>query len=86
MRTQTRDTGTSNYGCRNRLVAPPWVTFKGTESTCLENLQPGRSYELHVTHYGATIGQRHAHRGHHVPAPTSALTCFEYLVGAVICT
>ena len=63
---------------------PPGVTIKGTEFT-FENLQPARSYELQVTHYGATTASetRTVTTG---AAPTSALTCFEYLVGAVICT
>ena len=51
----------------------------------LENLQASRSYEVQVTHYGATTAsdtRTVATR----PAPTSALTCIEYLVGAVVCT
>ena len=62
----------------------PWVTIKGTEST-FENLQPARSYELQVTHYGATTASETRTVATR-PAPTSALTCIEYLVGAVICT
>ena len=51
----------------------------------LENLQASRSYEVQVTHYGATIaGETRTVVTR--PAPTSALTCIEYLVGAVICT
>ena len=63
---------------------PPWITIDETTFT-LENLQPARSYELQVTHYGATTASetRTVTTG---AAPTSALTCFEYLVGAVICT
>ena len=62
----------------------PWVTIKGTEST-FENLQPARSYELQVTHYGATTASE-TRTVATEPAPTSAPTCIEYLVGAVICT
>ena len=51
----------------------------------LENLQASRSYEVQVTHYGATIAGE-TRTVVTMPAPTSALTCFEYLVGAVICT
>ena len=51
----------------------------------LENLQASRSYEVQVTHYGATIAGE-TRTVVTMPAPTSALTCIEYLVGAVICT
>ena len=81
---------------RDALYAPPWTFTFGVPSAAQLPLAPGITYRIRVVHDGIVdaeaeilIATQPAQASGSGQAPRStspALTCIEYLVGAVICT
>ena len=81
---------------RDALYAPPWTFTFGVPSAAQLPLAPGITYRIRVVHDGivrveteisiATQPAQASGSGRAARSTSPALTCIEYLVGAVICT